>query len=360
LRRLILIIVGVFIVLVAAIVFLRPTRGPVDSARPGQITLFQWEDYMNPPFLHEYQNKYHEDPKITIFADEDEAFAKMRAGFTPDVMGPCYYEFPRWQEAGLIQPIDTTKLKNWNKISPTLRDLPGIGAGPNKVWFVPHYWGNTSITFRTDLAPEYVKHPSWNILFDPKYKGRVSALEGVDDTVPFVAHMIGVDAQHMTAAQWERVQDKLRELVPQTRTITSDDSALVQGLASGEIVAAMSWRIVYSTLKRENKPVAFMNPPGGMFTYVCGLVMHKNPSSVEKATALIDSMIGDEGAVYTIENIGDEPANEGALIHEPDAVFARQGLNRDMETLLKSGIFQRRLKNKDEIISAWTEIRAGL
>ena len=359
-RRLILIIAGVFIVLVAAIVFLRPTRGPVDGARPGQITLFQWEDYMNPPFLHEYQNKYHEDPKITIFADEDEAFAKMRAGFTPDVMGPCYYEFPRWQEAGLIQPIDTTKLKNWNKISPTLRDLPGISAGPNKVWFVPHYWGNTSVTFRTDLAPEYVKHPSWNILFDPKYKGRVSALEGVDDTVPFVAHMIGVDAQHMTPAEWERVQDKLRELVPQTRTITSDDSALVQGLASGEIVAAMSWRIVYSTLHREHKPVAYMNPPGGIFTYVCGISMHKDPSDVTKATALIDSLIGDEGANYTITKIGDQPANETILAKVPNSVFENLGMPRDVETILKSGVFQRRLKNKEAIVSAWTEIRAGL
>ena len=63
---------------------------------------------------------------------------------------------------------------------------------------MPHYWGNTSITFRTDLAPEYVKSQSWNILFDPKYKGRVAVLDGVDDTVPFIARMIGVDAYNMT------------------------------------------------------------------------------------------------------------------------------------------------------------------
>ncbi len=61
----------------------------------------------------------------------------------------------------MLQPIETAKLRNWNRISPTLRNLPGIDAGPGKVWFVPHYWGNTSITFRTDLAPEYVGHPSW-------------------------------------------------------------------------------------------------------------------------------------------------------------------------------------------------------
>src|SRR5690242_14776888 len=110
------------------------------STAAGAVTLFQWEDYMDPPFLAQYQAQYRERPNIAIFADEDSAFAKMRAGYKPDVMGPCYYEFPRWQEAGLLEPIDTSKLKNWSKLSPTLRALPGISAGSGKVWFVPHYW----------------------------------------------------------------------------------------------------------------------------------------------------------------------------------------------------------------------------
>ena len=330
------------------------------SAESKPATLFQFEDYMDPPFLADYQKTYGEKPTIAIYADEDEAFAKMRAGYHPDVMGPCSYEFPRWQEAGLLQPIDTAKLKNWNKISPTLRNMPGISAGGTKVWFVPQYWGNTSITFRTDLAPEYAASQSWNILFDPKYKGRVSVLDGVDDTVPFIAHMIGVDAYNMTPAQYELVKAKLRELIKQTRLVSSEDTALTQGLASGEIVAAMSWRIVYSTLHKEGKPVAYMNPPGGMFTYVCGLVMHKDPSDEAKALALIDSSLADLPAAYTIEHIGDEPANETALKAVSNATFENLGLTRDVETFLKSGIYQRRLTNKDKIVNDWTEIRAGL
>ncbi|MBS0469666.1 MAG: extracellular solute-binding protein [Proteobacteria bacterium] len=328
------------------------------AAKP--VSLFQWEDYMDPPFWADYQKTYNEKPNITIFADEDEAFAKMRAGYKPDVMGPCSYEYPRWKEAGLLQPIDVTKLKNWDKISPTLRAMPGIWADKTHVWFVPHYWGNTSITFRTDLAPEYVKSQSWDILFDPKYKGRVSVLEGVDDTVPFIAHMIGVDAYNMSPADYEKVKAKLRELIKQVRVVSSDNTTLVQNLASGEQVAAMSWRVVYSTLHSEGKPVAYMNPPGGMFTYVCGLVMHKDPSDEAKALALIDSSLADGAAEYTIKHIGDEPANEEALRLVDNSVFEKLGLTRDVETFLKSGIFQRRLKNKDQIVNDWTEIRAGL
>lgn len=339
-------------------VWLLAGAGGTRDDRP--VTLFQWQDYMEPPFLADYEARYHEKPAITIFADEDEAFTKMRAGFRPDVMGPCYYEFSRWRDAGLLAPIDTTKLKNWNKISPTLRALPGIQAGPGKVWFVPHYWGNTSLTIRTDLAPDYARSQSWNILFDPKYKGRVSVLDGVDDTVPFIARMIGVNAYAMTPQDWDKVQAKLRALVANLRFVSSDDTALAQGLASGELVAAMSWRTTFAALHREHRPVAFLDPPGGMFTYVCGLVMHKNPSDEAKALALIDSSLSDRAAVYTVEHIGDAPANTEAMKQVPDRVYQELGIPKDLESFLKSGTFQRPLKDKEKIINAWAEIKAGI
>jgi spermidine/putrescine transport system substrate-binding protein len=103
-----------------------------------------------------------------------------------------------------------------------------------------------------------------------------------------------------------------------------------------------------------------MNPPGGIFTYVCGLVMHKNAANYDKAVALIDSSISDQGADYMIKKSGDSPANGFQLAKEPDAVFQSLGIPRDVDAFLKTGIFQRRLRNKDQIVNAWTEIRAGL
>jgi spermidine/putrescine transport system substrate-binding protein len=238
--------------------------------------------------------------------------------------------------------------------------LPGIAAGPGKVWFVPHYWGNTSLTVRTDLAPEYAASQSWQILFDPKYKGRVSVLDGVDDTVPFIARMIGVDAYNMSPEQWEKVEAKLRALVPNLRFVSSDDTALAQGLASGELVAAMSWRTTFLALHREHRPVAFLSPPEGMFTYVCGLVMHKNPSNEAKALALIDSSLSDKAAVYTVEHIGDAPANTQAMKQVPDSVYEELQIPRDLEGFLKRGTFQRPLKDKERIVNAWAEIKAGI
>lgn len=321
--------------------------------------LFTFEDWTNPPFLAEYKAKYGKDPRTALWADEDEAFAKMRAGYKPDVMGPCSYEFGRWQEAGLIQPIDVTKLKYWKDIPDYLKNIPGMMKSETEAWFIPQYWANTSVTYRTDLAPEYVGKESWKILFDPKYKGKVAGLDGVDDTVTLIAKTWDIDPYNMTPEQWTFVQGKLREFVAAARFISSDETSLSQGLASGEIVAAITWNQTPASLKKEGKPVAYMNPPGGMFTYVCGLVVHAESKDLEKAYALIDSSIAPGAMKYQLEDLHNGPANMSIFSDYTDDQLKDLGYMRDVETFLKSGTFQARLKNKDEIVKFWTEIRGG-
>jgi hypothetical protein len=61
-----------------------------------------------------------------------------------------------------------------------------------------------------------------------------------------------------------------------------------------------------------------------------------------------------------ITTIGDEPANIEAMKTVPDSVFEALNVPRDLETFLKSGIFQKPLPNKEKIVAAWTEIKAGV
>lgn len=332
---------------------------PTSESSDGEATLFTWENWADAPFTAEYAEKYGKPPQSAIWADEDEAFAKMRAGYTPDLMAPCSYEFPRWQEAGLIQPIDVTKLKYWKDIPDVLKTMPGVMKSETEAWFVPQYWANTSITYRTDLAPEYVGHESWKILFDPKYKGKIAGLDGVDDTVTLIAKTSAVDPYNMSDGDWKKVQEKLRAFVANARFISSDETSLAQGLASGEVVAAITWNQTHRALKKDGKPVAYMNPPGGMFTYVCSFVLHAQSKKLEKAYALIDSGLSPRAQKHQLDELGNGPANTTILNDYTDEQLKELGYMRDVEAFLKSGTFQARLKNKDEIIRFWSEIRGG-
>lgn len=330
-------------------------------AADDQVTLFTFETLADDALLEEYTAKYGAKPNTSVFADEDEAFAKMRAGYAPDVMGPCSYEFGRWQEAGLLQPIDVTKLKYWPQIAPVLKKIPGEMIDDTHVWFVPQYWAQTSVTYRKDLAPEYAENESWQILFDPKYQGKIAALSGVDDTVTLVAKLMGIDPYAMTPEQWAQVQDKLRALVANARFINADQTAIQQGLSTGEIVAAITWSDSWASLKNEGVNVGFMNPKDtGRFTYVCGFVLHKDAKDLEKAYALMDSGLNETSARYLVTGFSNGSANAEAMGKLTDKELSDSGLPKDVEQFLSTGTFQVRLPNKDEIVKAWTEIQSGL
>jgi hypothetical protein len=102
-----------------------------------------------------------------------------------------------------------------------------------------------------------------------------------------------------------------------------------------------------------------MDPPGGPFTYVCGLVVGHDTKTYDKDLALIDSALSDEAADYTIRKIGDVPANSSQLPQEPDSVFESLGISRNVDALLGHGTFQKPLRNKQQIVATWSEIRAG-
>ena len=50
----------------------------------------------------------------------------------------------KWREAGLLEPLDTTKLTAWNDILPGIQPMKNLmTTDDGKAWFLPFDWGNT-------------------------------------------------------------------------------------------------------------------------------------------------------------------------------------------------------------------------
>ena len=339
-------------------------QAAVPAADPDkQAILFTWEGLNDDPFIDAYTEKHGAAPEVAIFADEDEAYSKMLAGFVPDVMGPCTYEVPRWKEAGLLQPIDVSKIENWDKIPAAMKGMEGARPDENgDIYFVPHYWGNTSVTYNPELAPEYVGNESWDILFDPKYKGRVAVMDGVDDTVAFVAQYIGVDIYNMSDADWLKVQAKLKEVVANSRMVTSDPTTIQQAFASGELVAAMTWNDTYTLMKGEGLNVKYMREPKDqkIFTWVCGFSLNSKSNNVEKAYDIINDSLDMGASKYLITDWGYGTANSAAYNEFTAEEMAEMEMPADIPSFLQGTTFQVRIPNKDKVVQVWEEIRAGL
>ena len=78
-------------------------------------TCFTWATYDVPDMHQEYVDKHGASPNFTLWGDEEEAEAKMVAGFRPDVAMPCSYKVQKWNDFGFLQPIDTSRLSHWGR-----------------------------------------------------------------------------------------------------------------------------------------------------------------------------------------------------------------------------------------------------
>jgi spermidine/putrescine transport system substrate-binding protein len=337
------------------------------KARAATVSYFTFDGFDIPEMFQSYVDA-HGKPDMPVYADAEEAFQKLRAGFVADVIHPCSGDTPRWRDAGIIQAIDTSKLSNFGDLAPGLVNLKGTQFDGEQ-WFMPYQWGQTSVTYRTDLVDLAGGEESWGILWDKKYAGKVAMIDAAEDAWWCAAIYAGVDVSNLNDESLvvvsdqdiQKVRDVLIEQRDLVRMYSSDLAVVGQALASGELVAAMTWNEVPLYLRGEGIPVKFADPKEGALTWCCGVVLHAEAPNPDLALELIDSMISPESGIYCIREFSYGHSNLKAVEAFSDAELADRGLSRDPGKTLARGhnvggvdpAVQQQI-NRD-----WEEITAG-
>jgi spermidine/putrescine transport system substrate-binding protein len=341
--------------------------GRIRNAMAGdELVMFTWAGYEVPEMHQEYIAKYGTSPSYSNWGDEEEAEAKMVAGYHPDTAMPCSYKVIKWTDRGFLKPIDESRLSHWGELIPSLHNVPDTIINGQRMW-VPAWWGLTSVTFRHDLAPEYVpvENHTWGILWDEKYAGRLSMIDSLIDGVMVAAIYSGAkNPFDMTAEEVEKCKQLMIQQRPLLRFYTNDSTGWQQALASGELVAAGSWNDTILNLSNEGVPVTFMHPKEGAMTWTCGLVMTSwvTPEKEERAYDLLNAYLSKETGVYWLNTFGMGHSNLGAFQEFPAEELYRRGLETPdkIEAYIASGIFQATIRNEPVLQAMYEEVKAGI
>ncbi|GLK66756.1 spermidine/putrescine ABC transporter [Hansschlegelia plantiphila] len=327
------------------------------SMAADKLKYFTWSGYELPEFNQSFNTAHPDAVETTTFGDDDDAFSKVKAGFHPDLAHPCYDKIARWNKEGLLQPIDTARIKNWDAIFPIFRNLPDLKAGDGKVWMVPWDWGNTSILYRSDI----VKDPeqSWNLLWDKKYAGKIATIDAVHDTPVVAALLAGVSPFDMTPEEMDKVAAKLREQRPLLSSYTTDMTSVEQALSSGELVAAMTWNASATSLRKQGVPVEFMKPKEGMLTWACGFVLLKDSANVDLAYDFINSRLEAASGQHLIQSYGYGASTKAAFDLVSKEELKTLQLPADPEEVLKETVFTGPMKQNDELAKMFEKVKAG-
>jgi spermidine/putrescine transport system substrate-binding protein len=352
--------------LVMALAFGTATIAGLSTVAFGQdagLTIFDWSGYEAPEFHPNYTEKHGNEPTFTFFGDEDEAFEKLRAGFKADLSHPCSQSVVKWRDAGLLQPLDTSKIEGWKDTLPGLlamKDLATTADG--KAWFLPWDWGNTMLTYNYEKVDENdVK--SLKSLADPKFKDRVSIGDNVDDAYALASLAIGLkDWTQMTDAQFKEASDFLRAVHKNVRLYWTDNTEIVQAMSGGEVDLAWAWNDASIQSSIGGAPIkGKRDTEEGISTWVCGYVHLKDaPGDVNKVYDFLNSINQPEVAQYLLSDWGYAHGNAKAMASIDPKLLAEKGYD-DVEKFVDNTLFQSPLNPdlKLKMIAEFEKIKAG-
>lgn len=281
------------------------------AAQDSELTVFDYAGFENPAFHTTYTAAHGTSPTFSFFGDEDEAFQKVTSGFQADVTHICAGSVTKWTEAGILEPWDTSRITAFADLD---ANLMGTNVAGGETYFIPTDWGSTAIAYNPDQVPaEDVA--TLQVFTDPKYAGRITIPDNVDDAWALAYLATGVtDMPNATEEQFQAAAAWLRQVHPNLRTYWTDPAELAQLMSTGEILISWAWNETYPTLKDEGVPVAFQREAAeGSSVWLCGLVnMANGAGSEDKAYDYLNAFLDPSTTVALVET-GWGHANAAAM-----------------------------------------------
>jgi spermidine/putrescine transport system substrate-binding protein len=240
------------------------------------------------------------------------------------------YMAKQMHDLGYLQEIEHDDLPTvFENLLPSLKSPT---FDPERKFSVPWQGGMTGIWVDTSKAPEI---RSVNDLFDPKYKGEVTMLDELRETVPLVMLAEGVDPAQASAQEWLDAIDKLDAAADsgQIRKFTGNE--YTEDLTAGNIVAAIGWSGDASLIENEN--AEWRMPTEGCTRWSENLVIPVGAPNTAAAIAWMNFVYRPEVAVDITEYVeyispvgGVKPLLEkrGSELAESEIVFPTEEFTR--------------------------------
>ncbi len=224
---------------------------------------------------------------------------------------------------------------------------------PGRKFSIPWQSGMTGIWVDTAKAPEI---KSVNDLFDPKYKGKVTMLQEMRDTVPLVMKAEGVDTEEATDDDWLKAIEKIEGAAQsgQIRRFTGNEYN--EELNAGNIVAAIGWSGDASIIANPN--AEWRMPEQGCVLWSDNMVIPIGAPNVAAAFAFMDFVYEPEVAAGLTEYITYISPVEGVQKLVPKELA-------DDPLVFPSPEFQKNCSTQEsppdpELVSAaWADVVAG-
>jgi spermidine/putrescine transport system substrate-binding protein len=333
-------------------------EGPDEIAKSkiaDSITFSNWPLYIEEDrgTLKEFEKKYGTKVKyVEEINDNTEFFGKVRQQYERgDSGGRDIHVVTDWMAArmirlGYVQRFDPAHiLTAQQNLLDRLRTPP---FDPGRDYSMPWQSGFAGIVYRKDKVKREPK--SVDDLFDPDYKGKVTMLTEMRDTVGVVAASLGYDPEQASLDEFMEAVDKIGEASEsgQIRGFTGNE--FTKDITKGDSWVIIGWSGDSVQLQADNPDIRFVAPESGVHLWTDNMQIPVGAPSPYTAEKMIDFVYQPEVQADIAEYVNYICPVEGVqeiLAKRDPALASNQLIFPDDETLSKAFIF-RQLKPEEE------------
>ena len=325
------------------------------SAEEKKLNFYNWDTYIGDTTLADFEKATGIAVKMDLFADNDELFAKLKAGNPGyDVIVPTNDNLERMIKANMVMPLDMAKLPNFKNLDAVFQDA---AFDPGRKHSVPYLWGTVGIGFRKSKVEGAID--SWKVLFeDPKYAGRLALLDDAKIVIGSALKYLGQSLNSTDPAVLKKVEELLIAGKKNVKVFAKDNGQDL--LASGDVDLTMEYNGDILQVMTEDDDLSYVVPTEGAEMWQDCLAIPTGAPRPENAHAFINFIMDPQteaGIAKTVQyatpNAEAKKLMDKAYLENP-AIFPPAEVVAKCEPALYLG--EDVTKSRDEV---WTRVKAA-
>lgn len=285
-------------------------------ARPGfsaeeekKLNFYNWDTYIGETTLSTFKEKAGIDINMSLFATNDELFAKLsngNPGFDVIVPGSEFVE--RMIQADLLLPLDHSKIPNIKNVAKEfIDDAP---YDPGRKYSLPYTWLVIGIGYRKSKVKAVPD--SWKYLFDSdEYKDRIAVMSDASELFRHGFKYLGASINGGNAELIKKVEEMLKKQKDNIKAFHEDNGQDL--LLSGEVDVVMEYNGDIAQIMTEDKDIDFVVPKEGAMKQSDSLAIPKGAPHPENAHAFINHILEAEVGAEIYKTIKFPSPNEAAI-----------------------------------------------
>lgn len=325
----------------------------------GQVVVANWNDYGSD--MDWAVERFEELTGATVvhqyFNSLEEMLGMLRSGGIGeiDVFLPNLAYIDQAVDEGFAQPIDTSRLENFDELYPDFVAEEGV-VRDGEQYGVPWMWGSTSLAYNHDAIDGELT--SWQDLWDPAHAGSVAYFDDVPTAIQTAALYAGEDPYD---PDLDVVRDALMELKPATQVYWSSADDWTRGFSTGAVTIGNLWSGLAGTQVAAGDPVTYVIPEEGAPGWLDSWAIATDAPNDDLAYEFIDWMISAEFQTTWANDVDrSSPAPANSTVHpeldEETAARIQSDPAAIDSLVLQRGVDADTMRTWTQL---WQEVKAG-